>query len=646
MCVRENMTKRKSSWDQPRGEVQSGHRWPKTVGRTGARSLHAWARWLFTGLGLVSLLWFLVRVIPKPNRAAYPCQRAAAPLASAFVLWLLAVLGSTLAWRKGKELSRRALGWKAGLCFVGAVVAALVAVVNLPEAPLQASLPKPHGPLGEAQGIHPGRVVWVHAPEATDWAGPASSEYWWQTNHTDLAVVEEMVSKAVRAVAGADTDAAAWEALFKSFNEQRGKTKREYRTGEKLAIKINLTACNARGEAVDPTTYEKKREVMNTIDNSPQMLLALLRQLVYVAGVAPADITVGDPLGMVPKFMWDLLHPEFPDVRCLDGVGKAGRTRAEFSRVPIHWSTPAANSKLVDYLPTAFADADYLINFAVLKGHSSGVTLCAKNHYGSLIRSPDTFLLGAGYKSYYDLHLSLPNAEWSPGLGHYRALVDLMGHRELGGKTLLYLLDGLFAGYYWESRPQKWQTEPFGDGIDADWPSSLFASQDPVAIDSVAYDFLLNEWPRVVTTGGGPANSLQGGAEDYLHEAALAEKPPSGSAYDPEKDGLRLKSLGVHEHWNNPFEKKYSRNLGRSEGIELVALKASRPAPKLNLRRSDHHAVVSWPSSLYDFRLQRAESLSPPMNWTPVSVAPVFQLGFNTVSNEMTDQSGFFRLAR
>ena len=27
-------------------------------------------------------------------------------------------------------------------------------------------------PLGVAKGIHPGRVVWVHDPEVTDWKGP------------------------------------------------------------------------------------------------------------------------------------------------------------------------------------------------------------------------------------------------------------------------------------------------------------------------------------------------------------------------------------------------------------------------------------------------------------------------------------------
>jgi hypothetical protein len=32
-----------------------------------------------------------------------------------------------------------------------------------------------------------------------------------------------------------------------------------------------------------------------------------------------------------------------------------------------------------------------------------------------------------------------------------------------------------------------------------------------------------------------------------------------------------LTSLGVHEHWNNATERKYSRNMGRKEGIELIA---------------------------------------------------------------------------
>ena len=78
----------------------------------------------------------------------------------------------------------------------------------------------------------------------------------------------------------------------------------------------------------------------------------------------------------------------------------------------------------------------------------------------------------------------------------------------------------------------------------------------------MAFDFLVTEWPEA----GGPAHE---GTDDYLHEAALADNPDSGTFYDPERDGMRLASLGVHEHWNNPIYKQYSRNLGTGDGIEL-----------------------------------------------------------------------------
>ena len=31
-----------------------------------------------------------------------------------------------------------------------------------------------------------------------------------------------------------------------------------------------------------------------------------------------------------------------------------------------------------------------------------------------------------------------------------------------------------------------------------------------------------------------------------------------------------MNSLGVHEHWNNPTDKQYSRDLGAGNGIELI----------------------------------------------------------------------------
>ena len=57
------------------------------------------------------------------------------------------------------------------------------------------------------------------------------------------------------------------------------------------------------------------------------------------------------------------------------------------------------------------------------------------------------------------------------------------------------------------------------------WPCSLLASQDPVAIDSVGFDFLLVDLPKAAGMAG---------ADDYLHEAAQAGDPPSGTFYDPD----------------------------------------------------------------------------------------------------------------
>lgn len=521
-------------------------------------------------IGFVSLIWYLFRVAPKPSRASYPCQRVAAPLAGGFLLWLGGLLGSIALFRKAKYLFKSA---RFGPVFGASILlaaAGVLMIVNMPEQEIAAAVSVPNAPVGIAKGIHPGRVVWVYDPDATDWDGFDSSDHWYESSHTDLAVVEKMFSRMIRGIAGESTDAAAWDAIFKYSNSTRGRGATGYKASEKIVVKLNLTTCNYMYKQVDPKTYNKNSDVLNRIDNSPQMVLALLRHLVNTVGAAQEDITIGDPTGMVPNYYWNMLHIEFPNINYWDNYGGSGRTRAEFSSTPIYWSTGDDDGKLQDYLPRAIVDADYMINFAILKGHSSGVTLCAKNHYGSLIRAPNGYYRDEGTLNYYNLHDSLPNAQWSPGTGKYRALVDLAGHPEIGGKTALYLIDGLFGGYYWDAVPRKWTSSPFGASGSADWPSSMFGSLDPVAIDSVAYDFLLEEWPLVVTTGGG--SSLQGGAEDYLHEAAQADSPPSGTFYDPDNDGAAMTSLGVHEHWNNDSQKQYSRNLGTGDGIELFRI--------------------------------------------------------------------------
>lgn len=541
---------------------------------------------LIPSIGLLSLIWFLIRVIPKPSRATYPCMRLAFPLTSSFAGWLISLGGSVFLLRNAKKRLRES---RYILAAIFVVVTITLTWYNLNGKPFRyftegltpslkaESLPDPvNDPIGEPKGYNPGRVVWIHDPEATDWGGADSGESCWEPQNTDQTVVENMLSLALRLLAGKSSDDAAWDALFRYTNIQKGVGDRGYQAGEKIFVKVNLTSCNAAWSA-DRPNRQRTEHLDKAGDTNPQIILALLRQLVNTVNVAQADISVGDTVSFFPDQWYNYLASEFPSVHYLDHYGYAGRTAVKKSTIPFYWSTTDAEGKLQDYLPVSISNADYIINIPVLKSHAlGGITVCAKNLYGSLIRAPLGHEKGE-VKNYFDLHQSLPCLQ--PGRGYYRALVDLMGHSEIGGKTVLYLIDALYAGQDWNGIPFKWIMAPFN----GDWPSSLFASQDPVAIDSVAYDFLHTEWPDYVENGVCVSNdSLDGGAQDYLHEAALANNPASGSFYDPERDNVPMTSLGVHEHWNNPTDKQYSRNLGTGDGIELISPNNLPTAPEIN----------------------------------------------------------------
>ncbi|MBN2269222.1 MAG: DUF362 domain-containing protein, partial [Sedimentisphaerales bacterium] len=336
------------------------------------------------------------------------------------------------------------------LLLVAASVAALwIAISFTGERFLLAEAQNANDPMGVAQGINPGRVVWVHDPEATDWEGPGNG-HWWESGHTNQAAVSRMMSGALQELTGAGDDAAAWDKLFKYLNKTRGKGDVGYKPGEKVMIKVNFVGFIPAHGSVNVASYdlERNRDYMNT---SPQMITALLRQLTGTVGVAQADISIGDTLAYIAHDYYNILHKEFPGVRFVEQGGKFGRIKAKESKVPLYWScNPQETSQ--DYIPDCFAEAEYLVNLANLKAHTgAGVTLCAKNHYGSLIRYPVA-------DGYYDMH---KNA-FAQQVGIYRPLVDLMGHAQFGGKTVLYLIDGLYSGIHPKDKaPQKWQSYPF-----------------------------------------------------------------------------------------------------------------------------------------------------------------------------------------
>jgi hypothetical protein len=350
-----------------------------------------------------------------------------------------------------------------------------------------------------------------------------------------------MVSSALQGLTGQASDAQAWDALFRYFNKTHGTGDAGYQKPEKIAIKINMN--QERGGNWKPDQGMP----------SPQVVYSVVHQLIKAAGVPGSALTIYDASRDVGDPIYKRIHgdadPEFQKVAFVVSPknAKDGRVGAVQDT-----SKPLQTKAGTAYFPTCLTQAKYLINLALLRGHTlCGVTLCAKNHFGT------TYFDKGGWTP-APLHNT--SSRKNP-MGSYNCLVDLNGHQQTGGKTLLYMIDGLYTAKNQTATVIRYAS--FGN----DWFSGLLASQDMVAIDSVGVDFLRAEQavnPVMTDVTGNPDN--------YLHEAAQANKPPSGTAYDPEGDGTTLESMGVHEHWNNPKDRQYSRNLGTGNGIELVQI--------------------------------------------------------------------------
>jgi len=539
------------------------------------------AKLFFIVIGLLSTVWFLVRVIPKPSRAAYPCMRAAYPLMSGFIVYLLGLTAAVFAFKKSKTHFVNAK-YVASFSFLVITVVAAIFSSTEDSIPVYANsklLLPPNSPIGVPKGINPGRVVWVWDPGSTNENIPVTSnerqifgEGWFLPKHTNMDVVYSMLNDAIKKLAEKNTIKESWDDFFKYFNQAHGKGNVSYQDGEKIFVRTNQVS--ASGGTYDAATFEiKNQNRYGMAETSPQVMLAVLRNLVNECGVRQENISIGDPMKHMYKHVYDMLHNEFPNVIYIDSDGNAvnGRTKPVQSAQPsIYYSDRGTILKtggttgdpvVSDYFPTVITQADYVIGIPALKAHArGGVTLSAKIHFGSNLRGSAAHLHGG---------LVAPNKEnvtpMRTGYGLFRIQVDLLADKYLGGNTVLFIVDGLWAGSEANDPPRKFLMPPFNN----DWTSSIFISQDPIALESVGFDFLKSEFTATRQPFYGDYPQMDG-ADDYLNQAADSSYWPQGFIYDPENDGDRVHSLGVCEHWNNPVDKQYTRNLKTGNGIELV----------------------------------------------------------------------------
>jgi hypothetical protein len=543
------------------------------------RSHHIPPRLLVILLGIISTIWFLIRVIPKPSRATYPCMRVAAPFMSGLVVYLLSVAGLTFASRimKRRIINVRYISTFL-LTFGVLIVFAINPLINFGPSDQKVTWKQgpddgPNQPFGSAVGVNPGRVIWVWDTMATK---RNFTTYHFLPENYNQEVIYRMFNESVKRLAGQSKVSESWDAMFRNFNKRKSNIDKGYTKGEKIFIKINQTSGRGRltvAERARGNYNVPVRPGLGTCETTPPVVLSILRQLINEAGIDQADIAVGDPQNPTLGHNYDAWAAEFPNVKYVDRTfGTFGRTLISPTKNDLlFYSDKFQTDKLYDIIE----NADYMINVANLKPHTgTGITLNAKNHFGSQSRE------GA-----YHLHYShLCQLEGKPptnaGYHKYRVLVDLMASKYLGRNTMLFVIDGLYPGGSNEGGPPvRYYMAPFN----GTWASSIFISQDNIAIESVCYDFLRSEWNGKYSHD--PSNNnLENwpdinGVDDYLHQGADSANWPEGIIYDPDKSGKAISSLGIHEHWNNPVNKQYSRNLDKSYGIELISIPGEITGP-------------------------------------------------------------------
>ena len=352
----------------------------------------------------------------------------------------------------------------------------------------------------------PHRVVSVHDERATNWthyddcagSGPCS-EYYGDDAFVNQAVVDGMVATGLMMLTDADTVTAAWRAILPN-----------YRTGEIIAVKVNFNDSIMGGGTSgygDNDAY---------VDALPQIINSMVAGLVQI-GVRPEDVWVYD----ASRYITDRFRAgiAWEDIQYFDRYGNGEDGGARESKYELADPTARIDFTESGYdgtshrVPDLLLSATYLINIPIMKRHGgAGITLALKNHLGSI---------NGFYSGGHTMHdaIYLNSADYRSDAN---PMVGINDNPNIRDKTVLIVGDALYGG--WRSNntpPERWSS--FGN----DSPNMLFFAGDPVAVDSVMFDYLDRE---------GYVNPR---AEDILILAAE-------------------RGLGLHERWDSDTSRQYA----------------------------------------------------------------------------------------
>ena len=432
----------------------------------------------------VSLFWFAVRVIPRPSRIMYPCQRTTLALIAVRLGIGISAVIITLT-----ELARLRIVKVLVVSMLVAEIAFPTALVGYYSLRYSLIAPSPMT-LKDVQVSFPTEtVVRVHSGNATSW--DFTTDYYWQ--YVDQAVVDRMVEEGVKALTSAPDAQAAWASII------------DYTPGEIVGLKVN-------GNDLPPYMYDQ-----NSINTLPQVISAVVKGVKSI-GVPESDIWVIEPTGssgrLFFQYYYDIINDAYPNVRLVDADDISFGSHTE-----LLVNFPYTDDR---HITDQMWDIDHLIIIPIMKAITPdwGVTGAIKMMQGNIA---DQF----GLHDYIG-RTSADNPH-----------VLIYQNPNIIGKTRLIVGDGLFGawtGIHFEGGwggtdvlqppnhrddvPNPWIT--FNNGA----PNCLFFGVDPVAIDCVMYDHLLTER----------------NAQDQVSGQSLAP------FHEPQLQAGEAAGLGIREH--------------------------------------------------------------------------------------------------
>lgn len=366
------------------------------------------------------------------------------------------------------------------------------------DTPVPSATPKPTGtkvPVGPLPPPGDPIVLHVRHSGATNWTPSNQSQrFYQQVNQT---AVDQMAERGLKDLTGEANWGDIWSKLFTRIQPDG------YQPGQKIAIKVNMNYGDQNNN--NCSNHD------NMIDATPQPIAALLAGMA-AAGVQMSDVTIYDSTGgtytnnlygrSFYQYFRDYLNSRFSGLHFVgtSGCGVTQTTYGKESSLTVDFGTLKSRGLQDRLLTDVLADATYLINVPIMKGHSGegGIPFSGvfKNHLGSI----NYVYASNGADSIHD-YITPSNSRYDR---NNSALVDIYLNANIANKTVLTMMDGLFGSLWNQGADNNWST--FGGKA-----NSLFFAIDPVALDTILAD--------IVRAEGRFSTSR---AYDFLYEAQTA----------------------------------------------------------------------------------------------------------------------------